>query len=229
MGENDMDRPEERDAGTGPTDDGECIEKSPLPLRIKSGSFEKQCFSIETAGEIFEIPWENIELLTLGVVEEDVGNPQGPKSGLRNLIRKVFFGEETSQNALKRAVREVYLIDVFVKELATPFRIESTSVNYRKLLPEAGFVSFLNFLELVKVISRRAVAARVDASCFALMKGRRENVRRYPAIYDFDLESQTARKNLSNQCLRGDLFPDEPNASAECAPADDGGGEAQGD
>jgi hypothetical protein len=180
---------------------------SSLPMRVRSGSFLSDHFVIETSQEVFEIPWDKIELLALGIVEEEVGETEGPKSGMRNFIRKVFFGDETSQKGTKKQMREVYLLDMYVGKLDVPFRFESTSINYRKLLKEAGYVSFQNFMNLAQSIARHCTASRFDASCFEFLSGRKDLARRYGSVYDFDLESHTARAQLKDQRLRSDLFP----------------------
>jgi len=198
-----------------PEDDRKASEKSSLPLRVRAGAFHDDHFAIETSQEVFEIPWDKVTLLTMGIIEEDVADVDGPRSGMRNFVRKMFFGEDSGQNAVKKQVREVYLLDLYVERMDTPFRIESTSINYRRLLPEAGYVSFQNFLSLAQLIAGRCRMSRFDCSCFDFLGGRRDQVRRYASVYDFDLESHTARAHLKDQRLRGDLYPGEKSRVAE--------------
>lgn len=172
------------------------LERASLPNRVKSGEFTSAGIAIETNAGRATVAWENVELLTLGIIEEPFGSAESQKSGLRSMVRKLFFGENQGEEQRVRKVRDVFLFDMYVRGQAQPYRFDGATVNYRAFLGEVSYASGQNFSRLVTHIARDSCDARLDGSLLAFLHGQREKVRHYGAIYDFELEAAQNRERL---------------------------------
>lgn len=172
------------------------LERASLPNRVKSGEFTSSGIALETSAGHANVAWENVEMLALGVIEEPFGSAEAQKSGLRSMVRKLFFGENQGQEQRVRKVRDVFLFDMFVRGQAHPYRFDGATVNYRAFLGDVSYASGQNFSRLVTRIVHGSLEARLDASLLAFLLGQREKVRHYGAIYDFELEAAQNRERL---------------------------------
>jgi hypothetical protein len=165
---------------------------------VKSGEFTAAGISFETqAGGVF-VDWARVEMLALGVVEEAFGEAHTQKSGMRAMVRKFFFGESQADQQRLRKIRDVYLLDLFVRAQPQPFRIDAGTVNYRSFL--GGHVSHsssMNFRRLMVKLVPACVEAHLDPSVVAYLNKQRERIRRCGAIYDFELDNAQCRERLS--------------------------------
>lgn len=178
------------------------LTRGALPVRVKSGEFSGQTMSLETAGGRVSLRWDQVQFIALGIIEDSVGDQEAARSGLRSMIRKLFFGESTSNQSRARQVRETYLLDVYAAEQPAAYRFDGTNVNYRSFLGDVSYISSQNFQRLTARIVSDAVECRLDASAAAYMTGHREKVRRFPNVYDFELESAQNRERLDEQTPR---------------------------
>lgn len=106
-----------------------------LPLRLKSASITDDLFYITTSNGEDKINLSSIRFICLGVIEEiDRGSETQP-SGLRSMVRKLLGSHDDESNQKIKTVKKKrsYYLDFFVKEKEQPYRIESTSMNYKGL------------------------------------------------------------------------------------------------
>lgn len=150
---------------------------------------EEEALLLESAHESFRIPWEDVRLVALGYLEEQL-SAEGPRSALRKMISKMMSGGEDDERA-RPAPRRTYLLDLYVEGRAAPFRFDSATVNYRAFLgPDVSYMSFQNFFRLTHRLGRASRRAWFSPSAAAFLARRKEMVQSYPAVYDFELDTQ---------------------------------------
>ncbi|MCD4783621.1 MAG: hypothetical protein K8T10_07295 [Candidatus Eremiobacteraeota bacterium] len=169
---------------------------TPVPIRIKSGSIEKDQMVIHTSETTKRIPWEDIELLSLGIVHAERNSGEAPKSSLRIRIRQVLLGDPDRQMDETKEWRDTYLLDIYLKEEQTPYRIDHSSFNYRSILKNPGYVSSNNFRKLVNKIACYSNNSRLDPCLIAYLAQEKRKLKFYNTVYDFELESQVYRKHI---------------------------------
>jgi len=175
-----------------------------LPTRVKAGEFTPTSLAMETSTGRVVIPWQQVELITLGVIEEGLGEKTS-RSGVRNMVRKLLFGESSQEQQQKPRIRETWLLDVYTVDNPSAYRFDSGMVNYRSFLGQVSYSSAQNFLRLAARLVSSASDSRLDASVMALLSGQRDRIRRYGAVYDYELESAQQRARLAEQKPRGDF------------------------
>jgi len=169
-----------------------------VPIRIKSGSFDGEYLHIITSCDERKIPWSHINYICLGCIEETVGGSEAPKSGMRNVIRKLLFGDKQDDRA-KKQTRLQYILDIFVENNEAAFRFDSVNINYKSFLGDVSYISFHNFKRLFQIIVEGAKKSHFNRSAIALLKKRQDRVHRYPSVYDFELDCQQARAHLGRE------------------------------
>lgn len=182
------------------------LERAFIPNRVKSGEFTEKGISLETqAGGVF-VEWPRVEMLALGIVEEAFGDAQTQKSGVRAMVRKFFFGESQADQQRVRKIRDVYLLDIFVREQPQPFRVDGSTVNYRSFLgSQVSHSSSLNFRRFMTRLVQRSADACLDTSTVAFLNKQRERIRRCGAVYDFELDNAMNRERLHTLSKMSDL------------------------
>lgn len=179
----------------------------PLPLRVKSGSFQPDRLVVETAKEILEIPWVAVRLVALGLVEEKVEteatayNLEKMMGGMSRLVRGSGGRDENRITS----TRETYLLDLYVQGNPEPLRFDSSHLNYRAFLGQISYVSFQNFFRLVHGLASRATEARFSPALVHFLARRRDQVQRFPALYEFELDTQARLQALERQAAWSDL------------------------
>lgn len=173
---------------------------TPLPRRVKSGKITETHFQVDIPDlEPMEIPWDQIELMTLGLIEETPTDVSGPKGAMRQMFGKLTGKASENEERKTRQVREVYLLDLYQRNQGQPFRLDSATVNYKSFLgPDMSFVSFQNFFRLATRLARHAGQARFDENLVNFFNRRRDQVRKYPAVYDYELEIPSLRMKLEH-------------------------------
>lgn len=175
---------------------------TPLPTRVRSGQMEKDCLLLEAV----EVPWQDIELITLGVIDQIVRDADAPKTTMQKMMGKVMGKEDDKKSSRgQKEVREVYLLDLYVKGHPGAFRIDSGNLNYRSFLDEVGYVSLHNFYRFCVRLVRGASGTRVDDSMVAFLNRRREAVRHYNAVYDYELEAQQMLDRIDSLTPQAEL------------------------
>lgn len=160
---------------------------TPLPARAREGSFTEEHLILGGA----EIPWGDVHHVSLGIVDQTVRDAQAAGGMMRKVVGKVMGKEDESKGGSHqkgKQVREVYLLDLYCEGYAQPFRLDSGSINYRMFLDEVGYVSMHNFFRFTVRLCRQLGAALFDESLVAFLARRRESVRHYGALYDFELD-----------------------------------------
>jgi len=170
-----------------------------IPIRIKSGAVNDEALHVITSYESRNIPWGAIEYICLGAIDERISASDGPKSNMRNVIRKLFFGEKTQDDSGKPDMRTQFILDIYVKDQDAAYRFDSTNINYKAFLGEVSYVSFLNFKKLVKLISEHARNSYFNRSLLALLMKKNDKVHHFNSIYDFELECQNTRTRLDKE------------------------------
>jgi len=169
---------------------------TPVPLRIKSGTINEDFIEVYTSEIRKKIPWEDIELLSLGIVHVEKDTGEAPKSAIRIRLRQILLGDPDRQIDEKREWRDTYLLDIYVKGEQTPYRIDHSSINYRSLIRNPGYVSSINFRKLLIKIAYHSKSARLDPCIIAYISNNKKKLRFYNTVYDFELESQVFRKHV---------------------------------
>ncbi|MBI2251973.1 MAG: hypothetical protein HYU63_04385 [Armatimonadetes bacterium] len=176
-----------------------------LPLKIKRGEIKEDCLILETKEKKMEIPWEEIKLLQLGILEEELPSPQKPNYGIQKIIRKIFFGE-SEKDYLIKSHRKIYLLNFFIKDEI--LQLDSSNVDYRSFLKEAEYISLNNFKKLIQGFLKFLKNTYLDPSLLAFLKNNKEDIKSYKNIYDFELEGNYLLKDLSKLILAGDFLKD---------------------
>ena len=158
---------------------------APLPSRVRDGTFEED--HLVAGGE--QIPYDQIEYLALGVIDQMIKDSELKKGPLRKMVKKVTGGEE-SDSAKDRAkqTRQIYLLDVFTKVQDQPFRFAAGNVNYKSFLDKVTYVSLHNFFRFVVHFARKVPHAMATNSTAAFIAKRRDKVGHYDDFHDFELE-----------------------------------------
>jgi len=178
---------------------------TPMPLRVKSGGLEPDVLLIYTANSVNKIDWAKVELLSLGIIREEVIGGKTPKSVVRMRLRQMLLGDDSKNSDKVQAFRDTYLLDIYVRGEESPYRIDSSNVDYRSFLLKCGYSSSKNFRILLKKIAFYSRNSRLDPGIVAYLKRIKENLRIYKTVYDFELDSQKYRINLERLVLREDF------------------------
>lgn len=186
--------------------------KVPLPTRVRSGYFTEKAFYIESGSESFDIPWESIQLICVGILVENVTGQTPLPTGFISAIRKVLMQEEAKGQEL-RQIREVYFLDIFVKGKPSAFRVDSAHFNYKSFLEDVGVISLQNFKRFVAALAAKSVNSRFDISAVELLSKLKPQINKYNNAPEFEMECNKARDALNSQIPRSELnlsdFPDE--------------------
>jgi len=159
----------------------------PLSLRVRSGFFEEGGVNLEGA----QVAWADIEYIALGIIHHSLGSMEPPKGMMRQVVGKIM-GKNDRADAKAPRYQESVFLDLYSSKHDAPFRLEAAAINYRSFLgKDALYISQHNFYRLLVRIARASNAARVNDNAYYYIIRRRDQVKNYPAIYDYELESQT--------------------------------------
>lgn len=173
----------------------------PLPLRVKTGRLHEEALLMETAQDAFRIPWGEVSLFALGLIQEKVETETAAYNMERMMqgVSKMLKGGARRGEGSITSHRETCLLDLYVRDRPDPFRFDSAHVNYRALLGEVSYVSFQNFYRLVHQLACRCTAARFTPTAQVFLSRRRDKPPRFGAAYDFELDSLQRLQGLSDQ------------------------------
>ncbi len=158
----------------------------PLPYRVRGGCFEDEHLVLGNE----RILWDDIEFLCLGIIEQMVKDSEAPKGMVRKVMGKVLFSKEDDKAKDKgKQTTDVYVLDLFVKGQERAYRMDAANLNYSTFLDDIGYISLHNFYKFVVNLCRRAVKARVNSSLAAFVARDRHHIARYPAIYEFEMNT----------------------------------------
>lgn len=195
----------------------------PLAQRVRTGAFEDSALNLE--GGV--VPYSEIEYIALGVIHHNLGNMEPPKGMMRQVVGKIMGKNDRAESKASR-VQESTFLDLYSSAHDAPFRLEAANVNYRAFLgKDAQYISRHNFYRLVVWLARRCSQARVNDGLRAFLERRREGVKTYGAVYDFELETQNELARLESMTAVSDL----PLSSDSYANEDEGsaGGASSGE
>lgn len=158
----------------------------PLALRVRSGFFEEKGLNLEGA----QVEWADIEYVALGIIHHSLGSMEPPKGMMRSVVGKIMGKNDRAEAKAPRYQESVFL-DLYSSKHDAPFRFEAAAINYRSFLgKDALYISQHNFYRLLVRIARASTAARVNDNAYYYIIRRRDQVKTYAAIYDYELESQ---------------------------------------
>lgn len=186
-------------------EDSSLIHK--IPVRIKSGRFEDDMLVVETSGEPQGIPFESIEYICLGIIEEKLTTSDPPKSNMRNMIQGLFGGGDKADKnkKIQPSSRTTHILDIYVKDLQAPFRIDASSVNYKEFLGKVSYISANNFRLLLTNICALAEQSRFNNPIGVFLNNRKEKPQIFESRNEFELVSSRKRQNLDKE-LTWDCF-----------------------
>ncbi|MCE1245714.1 MAG: hypothetical protein LWY06_03625 [Firmicutes bacterium] len=176
-----------------------------LPVKVKSGSITTENITLNTALGTKVFPWESVELIALGMINEEIDTGKAPKSKMRSLINQFLVGEQNRPSAEKKNVRDFCLIDIFVKDEECQYRIDQSIVNYRGFIEKTGYVSADNFNKLIRKLAFHAKFSKFDNCLVVFLTKTKADVKKHPSIVDFELDVQAARRNIETLRHRSEL------------------------
>ena len=163
----------------------------PLPLRVRSGAISPEFLRLEGA----EIAWTDIRLFSLGIIHHSLGNMEPPSGMVRQMFGKIMGKNDRADKKVK-SHQEFILLDLYLESQDAPFRFDSANINYREFLgSDVAFISMHNFYRLFVRLLRGGVKARVNDNAAAFLARRREQMRLYGAMYDYELDAQGDLRN----------------------------------
>lgn len=165
----------------------------PLALRVRTGFFEESGLNLEGA----QVAWDDIEYISMGIIHHSLGSMEPPKGMIRQVVGKITGKNDRAEQKVQRYQESTFL-DLYSSKHDAPFRLEAAAINYRSFLgKDALYISKHNFYRLVVRIARGATKARVNESAFNFIQRRRDQVKVYAAVYDYELESQNDLARLT--------------------------------
>jgi hypothetical protein len=176
-----------------------------IPQRIKSGRFTSEYLQIVTASGEIDIPLSSIQYICLGLIEEPILSDDGPKSNMRNAIRKLFFGEKPQDDNHKQALRKLYIVDIYVEGQEAAYRMDSSSINYKTFLGEVSYISQHNFKRLFGMIVDHGKNSRFNRSAVAFHIKKQDRVHTFNSICDFEMDCQHNRARLEREISWNDI------------------------
>jgi hypothetical protein len=160
-----------------------------LPQRVLSGSMKADGLEIGTREKKDFLPWNKIKLLCLGIVEEPfLESPTNFYLQLKQALKNLFFAEKREKQEEQK--RQILYLEIFVEDEQQPFRIESTSLDYRGFLDKVEYVSENNFKLFLKKLVEQIPDCVLDESIHAFLNNKKSVIRRFGNLYEFQRECQ---------------------------------------
>lgn len=156
-----------------------------VPRRIKKATFSDEEFEVETSAGKIKFKWDEVKFVFLGVIEEVISRPDVAPSKLRSMIRQIFFEASEDRESRKPQTKRSVYIDLFLKDVEQILRIDSSSIDYRGLIPEVGYNSEINFRQLVKELAHRFKTDCLDKTFLAFLEDKKSEIRCFSSVYDF--------------------------------------------
>jgi len=189
-----------------------------IALRVRSAEATPTHLVVETAVGSRKLPWNQLEFISLGIIDGTVGMGDIPRSGIAKTIRKLFSGEGPDEPMVEpRAVRREYLLDIYLVGHQGAYRIDGSHFNYRSILGQVGYISMENFRHLVEILLAHCPLSRVDCNLAAFARNRRDDLKAVGAVYDFEQEALAQRRKLEEMALAGECGPGVENCPPPAA------------
>lgn len=159
-----------------------------FPQRFSAGAMKDEGLEVALRERTELLPWDLIRMVCLGIVEEPAIQIHPTLyMQIKQSLKKVFDKQRQDEQAPLR--QNVYL-EIFVADKDQPFRAESTNLNYRGFIEEVEYVSENNFKKLLKKLMDRLPNCEFDESYWAYVSNKKENVKRFGNIYEFQRACQ---------------------------------------
>ena len=197
-------------------EDASSINK--VPIRIKSGHIENEALIIETSGSLQTIPFDSIEYICLGMIEEKLTTSDPPKSNMRNMIQGLLGGGDKADKnkKIQPSSRTTHILDIYIKDTQAPFRIDSSSINYKEFLGKISYVSADNFRLLVTNICSMSKQSKFNAPLGTFLTRGKEKPQIFDSRHEFELTSVKKRQELEKEPSWSDfLFDDVPQTATD--------------
>ncbi len=177
-----------------------------IPIRIKSGKITETEMEIITSRETKIVKFEDIDYICLGIIDEKIISSEPPKSGMRNMVRGLFFGKEDSkEKKIQPDSRRTELLDIYVKEQEAPYRIDASAVNYKELLSDISYRSADNFRSLVKSICIKATGSHFNKSLISFITKLKDRQTLFSSTNEFSFTSLKERETSDKQSSWDDI------------------------
>ncbi|MFP4497940.1 MAG: hypothetical protein ACLFQV_06965 [Vulcanimicrobiota bacterium] len=160
-----------------------------LPYRVKTGSADETGITLATSSEIEEFGWDEVEYVALGIISTDVDYGQAPESDARKMFKSLLTGQSHKLDKIPEKI-ETYLLDFYIKDHDTAFRIDQSFINYTGFLDEVGYISRINFRNLINKIASFLDNQKFNSNMLTFLEGRREDIKKHATINDFELEER---------------------------------------
>lgn len=162
-----------------------------FPQRILAGSILSEGLEVVLMEHKEILPWDKIRMVFLGIVEEPgLQIPPTTYMHMKQAVSKIFTPEEKGKQEQRSHAHEKVYIEFFVVDHAKPFRMESTSLDYRGFLSEREYVSENNLKKLLSKLSEKLPDCKFDNSVLAYLANQKGSVSRFPNVYEFQRNCQ---------------------------------------
>lgn len=165
-------------------------------FRVKSGEFTDKAFVANLEGGVIQIPWDEIEFASLGVIRERVPDIRNEMSGVRKKLRQVFFREDKHAQKSIVHVRTTYLIDLFLKNSKKIYRFDSSYINYKHFIDNVGLISINNFKNFVIKLCEKLKNTEIDPDMRHFIDNKHHHILVHDSIFDFELHNAHSLKKL---------------------------------
>lgn len=181
---------------------------SKVPFRIKSGKFLDSYAEVEISDETRKIDYSDIEYICAGVIKDKTISATPPKTGLGKMLNSLFSKDSNKDEDNTPIIKTFYLLDIYVKDQAVPFRINGGFVNYKSFLEKIGYISLENFKMLLKEFAFRAKKSKFNKTACDFLK-KSPIKKSYVSELAFLVEASEEREKLDIQQDWDSIFNDE--------------------
>lgn len=161
-----------------------------LPIRVTKGCFDKECLVLEFGGDNSRkenLKWEDIFKVNLGLIEENLMSSNPPMAPFRKMLRKSMFGEDDKHSEVKSFRRSI-IIDIFLKNPQTRYRLDAGHINYKSFLNEVEYVSHLNLAKFLEELFKFLPPEKFNNCALNYSAKKMNAVKKHTNIYDYEFE-----------------------------------------
>jgi len=166
-----------------------------FPQRVSGGSIHEEGLEVDLRDRKVLLSWAMIKKIFLAIVEEPLLSIPPTayvrfKESLNNFIGRFFLSIDATKDEKSQAFKtqgKIYL-EMFVSEQEQPYRIDTTTLNYRGFLPQIDYVSDKNLRNFLTRLSERLPGAAFDPSFWAYLGNKKEEIVKFGSVYEFQRE-----------------------------------------
>ncbi|MCQ2736280.1 MAG: hypothetical protein MJ234_03585 [bacterium] len=178
-----------------------------VPFRIKSGSIGENSMNVEFSENSAEISFSDIEYICAGIIKDRTMSSAPPKTGVGTMLKNLFSTDKDKEED-QPIIQTAYLLDIYVKGIPVPYRINGSFVNYKSFLGKVAYASLENFKILIKKISEKSSCAVFNATAGCFLRGKPVK-KFYRSELEFLVESSERRKASEGELSFSDVMSEE--------------------